>query len=92
VDMPALRSLACVVLPGGFADGGTTVGGGLYAVLRYQGPYATMHSAYRWLYGDWLVRSGHEAMDGPVIEEYLNDPRNTPPTELLTDIFLPLRG
>ncbi|MED5620331.1 AraC family transcriptional regulator [Ideonella sp. BN130291] len=92
VDTAALRSTACVVLP---AHGGlptTRIGGGPYAVLRYRGPYATMHSAYRWLYGHWLVQSGYEAADAPVLEEYLNDPRTTPPTELLTDICLPLRG
>jgi AraC family transcriptional regulator len=26
-----------------------------------------------------------------VLEEYLNSPRDTAPTELLTDIYLPLR-
>jgi AraC family transcriptional regulator len=91
VDAAALRSCACVVgsMPGIAAA--VHIAGGPYAVLRYRGPYATMHAAYRWLYGEWLVRAGHEAADAPVIEEYLNDPRTTPPTELLTDICLPLR-
>uniref|UniRef100_UPI003566EA60 AraC family transcriptional regulator n=1 Tax=Hydrogenophaga sp. TaxID=1904254 RepID=UPI003566EA60 len=66
------------------------VGGGPCAVLRHRGPYATMRAAYQWLYGHWLVNSGLEAGDAPVFEEYLNNPRDTAPADLLTDIFLPL--
>lgn len=66
------------------------VGGGPCAVLRHRGPYATMRSAYQWLYGHWLVRSGLETGNAPVFEEYLNNPRDTAPADLLTDIFLPL--
>lgn len=66
------------------------VGGGPCAVLRHRGPYATMRAAYQWLYGHWLVNSGHEVGDAPVFEEYLNNPRDTAPADLLTDICLPL--
>jgi AraC family transcriptional regulator len=65
---------------------------GPYAVLRHRGPYASMHAAYRWLFGTWLPRSGHEADDAaPMLEEYLNNPRDTAPADLLTDICLPLK-
>ena len=69
-----------------------TLGGGLCAVLRHQGPYSTMRAAYQWLFGQWLVQSGHEAADLPVFEDYLNNPRDTPPADLLTDIYLPLKA
>lgn len=65
--------------------------GGEYAVLRHKGPYSDMKAAYDWLYGEWLVQSGREAADAPVLEDYLNNPREVPPTELLTDICLPLK-
>ncbi len=68
----------------------TEIAGGPYAVLRHQGPYADMPAAYRWLFGEWLVNSGREPADVPCFEAYLNNPRDTPPTELLTDICLPL--
>ena len=64
---------------------------GTYAVLRHKGPYADMKAAYQWLYGVWLAQSGREVADAPVFEEYLNNPRDTAPTELMTDIYLPLR-
>jgi AraC family transcriptional regulator len=68
-----------------------TVVGGEYAMLRHQGPYADMRAAYEWLYGTWLPQSGREPGDAPCVEEYLNTPRDTAPTELLSDIYLPLR-
>lgn len=66
------------------------LGGTPCAVLRHRGPYASMRAAYRWLYGRWLVQTGHAAANLPVFEEYLNNPRDTAPADLLTDIFLPL--
>jgi AraC family transcriptional regulator len=68
----------------------TTVRGGDYAVLRHRGPYADMRASYAWMFGTWLPQSGRELADAPVLEEYLNSPRDTAPTELLTDLCLPL--
>ena len=68
-----------------------TVPAGRFAVMRYTGPYASMHAAYLWLYGQWLPASGWEPRDHPVIEEYLTDPATTPPAQAATDILLPLR-
>jgi len=45
---------------------------------------------YRWLYGCWLVQSGEEPDNAPTVEEYLNDARMVP-TELRTEIWLPIR-
>jgi AraC family transcriptional regulator len=67
------------------------IGDGDCAVLRHQGPYADMRAAYLWLFGTWLPQSGREPADAPVFEEYLNSPRDTPPTELLTELCLPLK-
>jgi AraC family transcriptional regulator len=89
-----LQSRACVVVDGAVDVASPVmqaeIPGGLCAALRFQGPYATMRSAYQWLYGEWLVQSGAEPADAPVFEEYLNNPRDTAPADLLTDIYLPL--
>jgi AraC family transcriptional regulator len=66
------------------------IASGEYAVLRHKGPYADMKAAYDWLYGEWLPQSGRQPGKAPNIEEYLNSPRDTPPAELLSDIYLPL--
>ncbi|WP_429340920.1 AraC family transcriptional regulator [Paraburkholderia sp. GAS42] len=90
-----LRSRAGVVLPRRVEISApvsmTSIPAGEYAVLRHKGPYGDMQAAYQWLYGVWLVQSGREAADAPCFEEYLNNPKDTPPSELLTDICLPLR-
>ena len=69
----------------------TTLSPGSYAVLAHTGPYASMQAAYRWLFGDWLVHSGFESANRPVVEEYLNSPRETAPRDLRTLIHLPLQ-
>lgn len=65
---------------------------GPYATLLHRGPYDGMHASYRWLLGQWLPHSDYDAADGPLIEEYLNNPRDTAPSDLLTRIHLPLRA
>lgn len=64
--------------------------GGRYAVLHFQGPYAGFAEAYRYLYGPWLSSSQESLRDAPSYEHYLNDPTDTAPAELLTDIYMPL--
>ncbi|MDA7966158.1 AraC family transcriptional regulator [Ruegeria sp.] len=65
--------------------------GGKTAVLTYKGPYSGIHAAYHSLFGNWLPASGEEPADQPCYEIYLNDPRDTAPEDLLTEICLPLR-
>lgn len=90
-----LRSAACspvdkaTPLPAPLEE--MTLHGGLYARLRYTGPYADMKGAYRWLLGVWLPNSGYEPDDAPVFEAYRNSPQQVAPSNLITDIYLPLR-
>jgi len=90
-----LRSKACISAPAGWAPGGDLqadeIRGGRYVVTLHVGPYAELRRRYTWLYGTWLPQSAEEAADAPCIEEYLNDARIVPPTELRTEIWLPLR-
>lgn len=90
-----LRSFACMTEGGDIPADAPLVhrhlDGGEYAVLRHKGPYADMHKAYQWLYGEWLPQSGREVRDTVRFEEYVNNPRDAAPTELLTDIYLPLK-
>ncbi|OOG67371.1 GyrI-like domain-containing protein [Sinorhizobium sp. A49] len=90
-----LRSFACVTakqaLPADAPLTPQTLDGGRYAVLRHKGPYADMPLAYQWLYGTWLPQSSREVRDSLMFEKYLNNPREVPPTELLSEIYLPLK-
>ena len=92
----ALRAQAAVA---GFAEPAadcglrrTTIPAATFATLTHIGPYSSMKAAYRWLFGHWLARSGFEPASGPVVEEYLNSPRDTAPQDLRTLIQLPLQG
>ena len=94
VPVEKLRSVACAVLASGQAlpDGlnAYRVEAGDYAVLTHKGPYATLHHAYKWLYGTWLQNSGRAVRDEPIFEIYVNNPREVPASELITEICLPL--
>ncbi|SCW58012.1 AraC family transcriptional regulator [Rhizobium mongolense subsp. loessense] len=94
VPAEKLRSIACATGGSGVPIDSPferqTIEGGEYAVLRHKGPYADMHKAYQWLYAQWLPKSGRQIKDSLMFEEYLNNPRDVPPTELLTDIYMPL--
>lgn len=95
VPRNALRSDACLTVPEGLVPSGELrpleIRGGRYAVTLHVGPYAELEHKYKWLYGTWLAQSGEEPADAPCVEEYLNDARNVPPSELRTEIWLPLK-
>ena len=92
VDESALRSKACATIPadavlsGEDAPEKMVIPTGRYATLLFKGSYAELNKPYDWFFGEWLPSSGHEAADFPPMEEYLNDPKDTPPSELLTRI------
>jgi AraC family transcriptional regulator len=64
----------------------------LCASVVHKGPYAELERPYEFLYREWLPKSGREPADHPCFEEYLNSPREQPPSEWLTRIYLPLKG
>lgn len=65
--------------------------GGEYACVLIKGPYSLLHPAYRSLFGEWLPKSGREPGDSAGFEAYYNCPSTTPPEELLSEIFVPLK-
>jgi AraC family transcriptional regulator len=67
-----------------------TIAASRCAAYVFKGPYSELDKPYRWLYDTWLPQSGQEVGNNPPYEEYLNDARSTPPTELLTKICIPL--
>lgn len=98
VPQAQLRSKACVEITEPeqvVFDGKVSrleVAGGEFAVFTYIGPYSQLESAYRWLYREWLPTSEREAAQAPVYEVYLNNCRDTPPMQLMTEICLPLKS
>jgi len=89
-----VRYDACVTVDDSFQPaagiGVQTVGGGDYVRATHFGPYAELKETYGRLMGQWLPRSGRQLRDAPCFEEYVNAPENTPPAELITDVYVPL--
>lgn len=79
-DLPIDPPLEVVTLPAG-----------RHAVLTFTGPYAGLQAAYDQLFGIWLPQSGETPADSPVFEIYLNNPMDTAPADLVTELCLPLR-
>ena len=63
--------------------------GGKVATCLHTGPYDKIEPAYNTL-NKWIEDNGYEAT-GVAYEIYLNDPRETPPQELQTQILFPLK-
>lgn len=93
VPVDELRAAACMSGPANAAAGevdAMRLNGGRYACLLHVGPYAELEKSYDALYRGWLPQSGEEPADAPCAEEYLNNPRDTPPMALETLIMMPL--
>ena len=67
-----------------------TIPGGSYAVATHKGPYDKLEAAYAELMGQWLPQSGRE-MNEMCFELYINNAEQTPPDELLTEIYIAIK-
>jgi len=68
-----------------------TLPGGRWAVFRHVGPYDTLWQTWQAALRDWLPTSGEELRDAIPFEDYVDDPSQTAPEELRTDIFIPVK-
>lgn len=66
------------------------IGGNRQAVFLYQGPYQNLQAVYDTIYGKLLPEKGYALRDEPGAERYLNNPQDTKPEELLTEIYIPV--
>ena len=68
-----------------------TIAGGRCAVLRHLGSDDMLGESVRYLYSEWLPRSGEELRDSPLFFQRVHFFPDVPEHEAITDIFLPLR-
>jgi AraC family transcriptional regulator len=89
-----LRSDAAISIPeGAKVPNGLVeqrIPAGRYARTTWVGPYETLPKAWATLTGEWLANSGQKPADGVSYERYCNDPSDTPPEKLVTEIYIPL--
>lgn len=91
-----LRSDACVELETDVSPPADvsldSVGAGRYAVYTHRGPYEGIAAAFQRLFGAWMPGSGEEVDDTrPCMELFRNSPADTAPSDLLTELCVPLR-
>ncbi len=86
---------ACWALPPGLPlpDGliETEAPGGWYAVAVHAGAYDRLPETVERILAEWLPHGGFRRGEGPIIERYLNDPRETPEADLRTEVCIPVR-
>ena len=98
VPIARLRSAACVEIP---ADYQVTDSGGLplildqiaagdYATTRFVGPYEQLAPVWQDLTTYCERTMGRKISDNPAYEVYVNDASDTPPSQLITELLMPL--
>lgn len=89
-----LRTDVCMVLPVAASPKGDIgykeIPAGRYASFLYKGPYDNLHAVYDTIYGKLLPEMECTMRDEASAERYLNDPTNTAPEDLLTEITIPV--
>jgi len=89
-----LRTDICLIIPKPAEPKGEIgvkeIAGGKYAVFAYQGPYTNLGAVYDTIYGQWLPDIDYKLRDNPSFEKYLNNPDNTAPEKLKTEIYIPI--
>ncbi|KAB1440388.1 AraC family transcriptional regulator [Pseudodesulfovibrio senegalensis] len=69
-----------------------TIPAGQCAVALHVGPYETLGDSWREILKTWLPHSGHQYDCARAsFEQYMNDPETTPPQELRTMLFVPIK-
>ncbi|NRA55755.1 MAG: AraC family transcriptional regulator [Gammaproteobacteria bacterium] len=68
-----------------------TIPAGRCAVIRHVGSDDTISEKIAYLYAEWLAQSGEKLRDYPIFFERVSFFPDVPETEVITDIYLPLK-
>lgn len=63
---------------------------GRYAVFQHTGSYASLHKFYQLIYEEWFPKNKYHPKSTFSFEVYLNNPRTTKFSELITEIYIPI--
>lgn len=89
-----LRTDVCMVMPTAVAPKGNIgfkqLPAGRYAIFLYKGSYEHLQSVYDTIYGKYIPEMECTFREEACAERYLNNPADTAPDELLTEIYIPI--
>jgi AraC family transcriptional regulator len=71
--------------------GTITIKAGQYVVFKLKGSYLGLDKLYKSIYYDWLPTSGYQLRNATAFEKYLNSPDRVKESELLTEIYIPIK-
>lgn len=63
---------------------------GRYAVFQHTGSYASLHKFYQLIYEEWFPKNKYRPKSTFSFEIYLNNPRTTKFSALITEIYIPI--
>ena len=89
-----LRTDVCMVVPAKVTPksdiGFKVIPAGRYAIFLYKGSYDNLQAVYDTIYAKYLPELECTLRDEASADRYLNNPRDTAPEELLTEIYIPV--
>lgn len=59
-----------------------------FVVFQHTGSYATLHKFYQLIYEEWFPKNKYRPKSTFSFEIYLNNPRTTKFSELITEIYI----
>lgn len=65
--------------------------GGKFAIFAFKGEYSNFNLIYQLIFKEWLFKSNYELRNAEVFDKYLNSLINTEPSDLMTEIYLPIK-
>lgn len=94
-----LRSAACVEVPHGYQLVNTTpyrialseIMAGDYATTTFTGPYEDLEPVWAEMISVIENQMRREISVDPAFEVYVNDPMDVPPSQLITELYMPIR-
>ncbi len=65
--------------------------GGKFAVFAFKGEYSNFNLIYQLIFKEWLFKSNYELRNAELFDRYLNSLIDTQPSDLTTEIYLPIK-
>lgn len=65
---------------------------GIWARFRHVGAYSSMWQTISRIYADWVIPEGIELRDDEIVQIYVNNPKQTPAEQLITELYFPVKS
>ena len=63
-----------------------------YAVFVHKGSYDSLEDSYKYIFEEYVPNNAGNLAEAPFLEVYLNNPKFTPVSDLITELCLPVNN